>query len=210
MATPTIPSQRLTIIPVPFDAKRSNCFISGADFIIETIPEYLLRVPEDIRDVHVVSVLVPKSGYTSLSPYPIATISSVLANYDTKLYSFREGLGDANFLEIASQPYIKEYHFIASQSGAFAPVITELLNELGTITPARTAMGTYTLTSSGLFTSGKTVFINDLVQDPLGNLYVFTWLDVNTIEIKTYDAVDISSLADNVLTNRYFTIKVFI
>jgi hypothetical protein len=209
MSTPTITSQRLPIIPLPFDAKRSNCYISGSDFVIETIPEYLLRVTQDIRDVHVVSILVPKDGYVSLGTYPLATISADLANFDTKLYSFTEGLADANFTEII--PTAKEYNVTYSQSGGSAPVGTILTNSLGTITPSRVSTGTYNLTSSGLFISGKTIVNNghDLLQDAGGNLYVITWVSVNVIQITTYSSADISVLADGVLNNRYINIKVY-
>lgn len=91
--------QRYTLIPTPFDGKRTNCRVSGSDVIIETIPEYLARVTSDIRDTFLVTVMLPKSGH-SAGTFPIATFSTVLADFDFKLYGFVGGLADENFIEI--------------------------------------------------------------------------------------------------------------
>lgn len=91
--------QRYTLIPTPFDGKRTNCYVSGSDVIIETIPEYLARVTIDIRDTFLVTVMLPKDGH-SAGTFPIATFSTVLADFDFKLYGFVGGLADENFIEI--------------------------------------------------------------------------------------------------------------
>lgn len=91
--------QRYTLIPTPFDGKRTNCRVSGSDIIIETIPEYLARVTSDIRDTFLVTVMLPKDGH-SAGTFPIATFSTVLADFDFKLYGFVGGLADENFIEI--------------------------------------------------------------------------------------------------------------
>lgn len=91
--------QRYTLIPTPFDGKRTNCYVSGSDVIIETIPEYLARVTSDIRDTFLVTVMLPKDGH-SAGTFPIATFSTVLADFDFKLYGFVGGLADENFIEI--------------------------------------------------------------------------------------------------------------
>ena len=103
MTTPTIPQQRLTIIPVPFDAKRTNCYIVGSNIVIETIVEYLNRVTIDIRDTHLVSMRIPKVGHEGEEGmYPLANFDSVLANFDEKVYAFVGGLADGDFTEILS------------------------------------------------------------------------------------------------------------
>ena len=91
--------QRFTLIPTPLDSKRSNCYVDGSNIVVETIAEYLLRVPMDIRDTFIVTVMLPKIGY-SAGTFPIATFSTVLANFDFKLYGFVGGLADANFVEL--------------------------------------------------------------------------------------------------------------
>ena len=52
----------------------------------------------------------------------------------------------------------KIYAFQFSQTGTSNPVITELLNTIGTITWTRLAVGNYRATSSGLFT-GPMIFL---------------------------------------------------
>ena len=102
MTAYNINSQRLTVIPVPFDAKRVNCYISGSNVIIETIAEYLARVLPEIRDVTPVYMIIPKDGY-SAGTFPIATLSATLANFDTKKYAFVGGLTDVNFTDITDE-----------------------------------------------------------------------------------------------------------
>lgn len=91
--------QRYTLIPTPFDSKRTNCYIDGSNIVIETIAEYLLRIPADIRDTFIVTVMIPKVGH-SAGTFPIATFSTVLADFDFKLYGFVGGLADENFVEL--------------------------------------------------------------------------------------------------------------
>jgi len=99
MAAPTINSQRLTIIPVPFDSKRINCYINGSNVVIETIAEYLTRVSDTIRDNTPVTMLIPKIGHSAGS-FPLATFSATLANFNTKTYAFIEGFDDSDFTDI--------------------------------------------------------------------------------------------------------------
>jgi len=99
MAIYNINSQRLPIIPVPFDAKRSNCYIDGGDIVIETIGEYLVRIINDIRDVSPVTMLLPKAGH-SAGTFPLATFDAELVNFDVVLYAFIGGIQDVNFVQI--------------------------------------------------------------------------------------------------------------
>jgi len=59
-----------------------------------------------------------------------------------------------------SIPAYKEYVALITQTGTDAPVATEVINTIGSITWSRQDVGYYKATSSTLFTSGKT-FIND-------------------------------------------------
>lgn len=99
MSTPIIASQRLTLLPTPFDAKRCNYYISGSNVVIETIAEYLLRVNQDIRDNNIISMYIPKVGYNA-GTFPVASLDSVLANFDLRYYIFSEGLQDGDLKEL--------------------------------------------------------------------------------------------------------------
>ena len=111
MSTPTISSQRLVIIPTPFDAKRCNYYIDGSNVVIETIAEYLLRVTSDIRDNNLISMYIPKDGYTSLGTYPLVNFDAILSNFDTKIYAFVGGLGDGDLTEILGPDSVKPNPF---------------------------------------------------------------------------------------------------
>ena len=99
MAIYNINSQRLPIIPVPFDAKRTNCYIDGSDIVIETLGEYLVRITNDIRDVAPVTMLLPKAGY-SAGTFSLSTFDAELANFDVVLYAFIGGVQDVNFVQV--------------------------------------------------------------------------------------------------------------
>lgn len=211
MSTPTITSQRLLLLPTPFDAKRSNYYVDGSNIVIETIPEYLIRVYSGIRDTDIVTILIPKSGYSSIGTYPISTFSTILANFNVKFYAFIGGLADSNFIEVINGNNIAtEYNALLTQSGVSSPIVTELYNSVGTVSVSRVGVGTYEFTSSGLFTVNKTVFSNDVQQDKYGNLYILEQINVNTIQLKTYTYTDITILADNVLNNKYINFKIYV
>lgn len=99
MAVYNINSQRLPIIPVPFDAKRCNFYVDGANVVIETVPEYLARITTDIRDLNPVTVLIPRAGYTA-GTCPIGAFESILDGFDIKMYGFMEGFADENFIDV--------------------------------------------------------------------------------------------------------------
>ena len=211
MPTPTITTQRLLLLPTPFDAKRCNYYTDGSNIVIETIPEYLTRVYAGIRDTDIVTILTPKQGYTSLGTYPISTFSTILANFDVKFYAFIGGLANGNFIEIINgSNVVKDYAILISQSEVASPTVTELYNSLGTVTVSRVGVGTYQFTSSGLFTIDKTVFPNDVQQDKQGNLYILEQINVNTVQLKTYAYTDITVLADNVLNKKYINFKIYV
>ena len=97
-------STPITLLQVSnLDAKLCNWYVSGANIVVETIPEYLARVTINRRSpATLVAILLPKDGYTSLSPYSYASFKDILVNYDCKLYYFKEGLYDEDFVEFLS------------------------------------------------------------------------------------------------------------
>lgn len=61
---------------------------------------------------------------------------------------------------IPEQIDIRQYHALFTQSGTSHPVVTVLHNTLGeNPTWARVNLGVYTLTSSGIWTDGKTLIV---------------------------------------------------
>jgi len=102
-----------------------------------------------------------------------------------------------------------EYSAFVTQSGTGNPSVIELKNTIGAIVATRTATGTYRLTLSGAFTADKTSPIDDIMMDQTGNLYTLNRIDANYLELKTYAAANISTLADGVLNKRYINITVF-
>ena len=100
MAIP-VNNQILAAIPTPLDSKRTNCYVAGNNIVIETIPQYLVRITPDIRDTHVVSMRIPKVGHEGEEGvYPIEDFDVLLSNFDIKLYAFVGGLADGDFQEI--------------------------------------------------------------------------------------------------------------
>lgn len=104
---------------------------------------------------------------------------------------------------------IDQYVALVSQAGAAVPTANVLENAIGAITISKVGVGTFNFVSAGLFTADKTVPYDDIMQDQLGNLYTLNWIDVNTIQLKTYAAADITVLADGVLNKRYICFKVY-
>ena len=69
------------------------------------------------------------------------------------------------------------------QNGTAAPTVTDIFNSYGTIVPARTSTGVYTLTKTGAFISGKTfvTFTHNFAQTNIINTADVTSADVITI-----------------------------
>jgi len=118
------------------------------------------------------------------------------------------------FLEVShnSDGTLKEEYLVCrgflTQSGTDDPVFTSIKDTLEG-TWARTGVGTYTLTKSEAFTSNKTIPVDDIYVDQDGNLYKINRTDENTMTLLTYDSSDTSTLADDVLSNRYINIEVY-
>lgn len=48
----------------------------------------------------IVSILLPKNGYTLSASYPMSSFASVLSNFDFKYYAFKDGVASINFEEL--------------------------------------------------------------------------------------------------------------
>ena len=82
MATFNIDDGAKLMLPVRFDAKLCNTYVSGGDIVIETIAQYLVRVRNQ-RVPGVPVMLMPKTGYESLGSYPIATYKASTLRKDS-------------------------------------------------------------------------------------------------------------------------------
>jgi len=106
-------------------------------------------------------------------------------------------------------PYYK-YAVTVTQTGANAPVATILNNTLGTVTWARTSAGTYTATTTGLFTLGKTLpnsNVETITVESTGAKISAVRTSANVITITTKTSED--TLTDGLLTDRYIEFIVY-
>lgn len=104
---------------------------------------------------------------------------------------------------IAAWGGVKEYIATLSQSGTAAPVANVLKNTLGgTPTFARTSAGSYTMTLTGAWTSGKTVILPGTIPAGISGgtvaLVEIVRESANVIRIRTGDAFA-STLLDDLL-----------
>ena len=97
---------------------------------------------------------------------------------------------------------------VLDQTGTSAPTITELVNEIGTITANYTGVGQYTLTSSSLFTVGYTQVISQYFHN---NSNYVECCDKNgdssTILLKSKD--NTLTLTNAILNNYVVEIRVY-
>jgi len=102
-----IDDQGFVLLNAPFDPKTCNYWVDGEDgdmgsFIIDSIPEYLVRVGLEYRTPEkIITILVPKLGTTPpvKCDNDATLINALLAFYDGKYYSFVGGVADINFVE---------------------------------------------------------------------------------------------------------------
>jgi hypothetical protein len=93
----------------------------------------------------------------------------------------------------SSTPSYKVYTALLTQTGTDAPVATVLENTLGEITYSYAGVGKYSIISSGLFLTNKTVvFFGDIVNNASGGLLITTIQgeDVNSNTLPFYTNVD--------------------
>lgn len=121
-------SSPLTLLQIsPLDAKLCNWYVSGANVVIESISEYLTRVTINRRiPAALVTMMIPKEGYTPSPSYPYATVSDVMPFFDIKFYHFKDGLDDENFVEFISENVQSEYLWYLHQKSV--PPISEPTN----------------------------------------------------------------------------------
>ena len=84
----------------------------------------------------------------------------------------------------------------------------EDVNFLSGLTWSRITGGTYRIYKNGIFLENRVIPVSESYSDYDGNLYTINRIDNDTMELKTYSYVDISTLSDNVLNNRYIKIEV--
>lgn len=97
---------------------------------------------------------------------------------------------------------------VLDQTGTNAPTVTELVNEIGTITANYTGVGQYTLTSSSLFTVGYTQVISQYFHK--NSNYVECCakdVDSSTILLKSKD--NTLTLTNGILNNYVVEIRVY-
>lgn len=127
--------------------------------------------------------------------------------FDPILGKLREsdGISSSQSAQLAKAVYTA---FI-SQSSTSAPTASVLVNTLGTVAWARTGTGTYTMTCTGAFTTGKTIPLSDVYYDAAGNKMTLERTSANVMTLKTYAAADIDTLADGVITNQFVNVEVY-
>lgn len=97
---------------------------------------------------------------------------------------------------------IKVYRATITQTGTAAPVATVLENSLGaTPTWARTGVGTYTVSTSALFTSAKTATTFTQSTSSSGGFHLGTveWATTSQIILRTVDDAQVGGLADAII-----------
>ena len=124
--------------------------------------------------------------------------------------------GDGSNLTGVGVPY-KIYSALLTQSGTTDPVVTIIENTLGIITINRDSTGRYSVNSSGLFTSNKTiVYINTITSSagPYGGYASISNNSQNTIYIDTTKVIGSGggipgTGTDTVLNNTSFEVRVY-
>lgn len=109
-------------------------------------------------------------------------------------------------LATSGKPLISTvYKALISQSGTSSPSVTQLFNDLGSLTFSRSGVGSYLISSSGLFTSGKTLvkLSNGFPIGVIGGKRS----NNNTIALTTFDST--FNYSDNILDNCSIEIEVF-
>jgi len=104
---------------------------------------------------------------------------------------------------------VKRYSCFIAQDGAGAPVPTVLEDNLGGPVWSRVGVGSYLLTKVDAFTAGKTKPLKAVAINIDGHKMTAEWVDKDKISFKTYDAVDITTLADDVFALDEINIEVY-
>lgn len=121
--------------------------------------------------------------------------------------AFRGKLND-NFAEAIDRKY---YTAFLTQTGTNAPTATVLKDDFAVPVWAYSAVGIYTLTKVGAFTTNKTVPTKiEVYVDNDGNKFTLERTSADVMTLKTYAAVDTTVLANGVLVNQLVNIEVYL
>lgn len=103
-------------------------------------------------------------------------------------------------LQLFPFPWQRFYAGLITQSGASAPTLTDFHNDMGTITPARSAQGVYTLTfAAGIIPNGALIWIMNSKDMTVGHFLFASRVSVTQIQINTRNAA--GALTDSLLNN---------
>lgn len=125
-------------------------------------------------------------------------------------------LGDPLVAAVPTASY-KVYSALLTQTGTAAPVVTVVTNTLGTVTIARDNPGRYSVTTSGLFTTNKTIISVNTITTSSGPYGGYAGISdsgsTNVFYIDTAKVIGGGSIpgvgADNVLFRTPLEIKVY-
>lgn len=104
----------------------------------------------------------------------------------------------------------KVYTAFLSQSSTSVPTAMILEDTITGLTWNRTSAGIYTLTKANAFLVNKTIPVYDSYVDEDENIYTVERTDESTMTLKTYASTDPETPVDDILTNRYFNIEIYI
>lgn len=151
-----------------------------------------------------------KLGVNNAPPLPKQTKQVVAEDYNRVVEAVNEVIDEVALVSLGvTTKYL--YAITTTQTGANAPVATELENTLGTVTWARTGAGTFTATSDGLFVEGKTLPNSNaetFTDNTTGDKITVVRTSANVITVTTTDSSDVAT--DGLLTDRYLEFVVYI
>jgi len=170
------------------------------DWLYINIPDKLMWATQLDESTGLMEPILISSGENLLDASQYAAIDGANAPSDTNVF--------ATIADAYVAPF-KSYTAFITQVTTGAPSAAVVVDELGSPVWARTAVGTYTLTKAGAFTSGKTIPVDDNYTDQDGNLYKINRTSADVMTLLTYAAANTSVLADSVLAGRLLMIEVY-
>jgi len=189
-----------------FIYKRKNgAWVCGAIDAVKRIQQYVLELPDGTH------VRVKAVGGTVVIPSTLAT--DVVKKEDGTKYASQAALiaATTDFFYVAPVvPLVKSVFIpLITQVGTATPTVAILENTIGTVVPARSAAGTYTLTKIGAFLAGKTLPVNKIINDITGNKITIERTSDDVMTIKTYAVANTAILADDVLAGHCIKIETY-
>ena len=89
----SITNQLLSVIPTQLDYFASNYYLSGSTIIVETIPEYLIRIAKPVRKFGQPVTILEPAGQYSINDFINSKSFFTINNYE-----FINGLDDEDFI----------------------------------------------------------------------------------------------------------------